>query len=167
MRHAKRAAPAAAAVAFLDADKCDTKRMMAKRSRGEEEERRLGVACGLQPCKERETQRGRDRERKSSITYTCALLLRPFSPASLSPLPPPHIVLVSVNVVCRPSSVVRRLSSVVGGPAANVSAKYETEKSIKSTLLRQPIAGKLNETTEKAHTHTHRGMVVVVVVGGG
>lgn len=120
--------------------------------------RRLGVACGLQPCKERETQRGRDRERKSSITYTCALLLRPFSPASRSPLPLP-----SLSSSATMSSVVRRPSSVVGGPAANVSAKYETEKSIKSTLLRQPIAGKLNETTEKAHTHTHRGMVV----GGG
>lgn len=57
-------------------------------------------------------------------------------------------------------------SSVVGGPAANVSAKYETEKSIKSTLLRQPIAGKLNETTEKARTHTHRGMVLVAEGAG-
>lgn len=138
MRHAKRAAPAAAAaVAFFG---CRQMRHKADDGQAGEGGGKVEVACGLQPCKERERNRG-------SITYTCALLLRPFPP------------LLSLS-----SSA--STSSVVGGPAANVSAKYETEKSIKSTLLRQPIAGKLNETTEKARTHTHRGMVLVVEGAG-
>lgn len=101
-RHATRkkgkscgAAPAA--VAFLDADKCDTKRMMARRRRRKWKQEEAGVGGWRRACnpaenvihrhREREREKVRGGERGSS-TYTCALLLRPF-PSKPTPPPPP------------------------------------------------------------------------------